>query len=152
MKQLNNSKTTSVIFFKGVENVTQANLMSHYLLVTFTFNCPEIRILGPIKEQTIEKLNDVIPNATTTSRSNRTALPKFEYLPNPNHWYIKLDRQFCDEDGKSHLMVLLLDALSEEGSWRLVSSFVTKEPGGTGSKEGTETHTLFLNKLLAEDS
>nr|CCC94176.1 conserved hypothetical protein [Trypanosoma congolense IL3000] len=124
--------------------------MSHYLVVTFTFNCPEVRIMGPIKEQTIEKLNDVIPNATTTSRSNRAALPKFEYLPNPNHWCIKLDRQYCDEEGKSQLMVLVLDALAEEGSWRLVSSIVTKGTKSGGLKEDTETHTLFLNKLLGD--
>ncbi|KAG8346395.1 hypothetical protein TRVL_02785 [Trypanosoma vivax] len=125
--------------------------MSHYLIINLTFNCPEIRILGPIKEQTIDKLNEVVPNATTTSRSNRAALPRFEYLSNPNHWYIKLDRQYCDEDGKSMLVLLLLDALAEDGAWRLVSSFVTKKASGSGPNESSETHTLFLNKLLSED-
>ncbi|ORC90517.1 uncharacterized protein TM35_000083150 [Trypanosoma theileri] len=125
--------------------------MVHHLIVNITFNSPEIRILGPIKEQTIDKLNEVLPNATTSSRSTRFAPPKFQYLSNPNHWYIKLDRQFCDDEGISHLMVLLLDALEEEGVWKLVSATSLRQPIGTGSKDYTESHVLFLNKLVGDD-
>ncbi|KEG15286.1 hypothetical protein DQ04_00121180 [Trypanosoma grayi] len=125
--------------------------MVHNLVINCTFNCPEIKIIGPIKEQTIDKLNEVIPNSTTSSRSTRVAPPRFQYLSNPNHWYIKLDRQFCDDEAMSYLMVLLLDALEEEGVWKLVSSVALKQSIGSGPKDYTETHVLFLNKFSGDE-
>ncbi|ESL12177.1 hypothetical protein TRSC58_00060 [Trypanosoma rangeli SC58] len=122
--------------------------MVHHLVINLSFNSPEIRIIGPVKEQTIDKLNDMIPNATSTARNTRTAPSRFQYISNPNHWYMKLDGQFCDAEGISYLMVLLLDALELEGVWKLVSSTALRSPIGPYSKDYTETHVLFLNKLI----
>ncbi|RNF16330.1 hypothetical protein TcG_06473 [Trypanosoma cruzi] len=125
--------------------------MVQNLVINLLFNSPEIRIMGPVKEQTIDKLNEVIPNATSTARSTRVAPSRFQYISNPNHWYMKLDGQFCDEDGISYLMVLLLDALEEEGLWKLVSSTALRTPVGQSSKDYSETHVLFMNKLAGDE-
>lgn len=96
--------------------------MSKNLIINMSFNPPTLDILGPIKESTIDRLNEVVPHSTTSTRSIRNEPPKFEYLANPDHWHLKLDGQFCDADGISRMMVILLDAVEEEGDWTLVSS------------------------------
>lgn len=111
--------------------------MSKNLIVNLSVNCPEIDIFGPIKESTIDRLSDLLPNATTSTRSVRSPPSRFTFLPHPDHWHIKLDGQFCDVDGVSRLMVMLLDALEEEGDWTLVS---------------TQASTLRNNTALQQDS
>lgn len=64
--------------------------MSKNLVINMSFNCPEIDIFGPIKESTIERLNEVIPYSTTSTRSIRVKPAQFEYRANPDHWHIRL--------------------------------------------------------------
>ncbi|KAK7194743.1 paraflagellar rod component [Novymonas esmeraldas] len=121
--------------------------MSRNLIVNMTFNCPEVQILGPVQESTIERLNEVLPGSTTSTRSIRSSQPKFEYLSNPDHWKIKLDGQFCDSEGVSRLMVLLLDALEEEGGWTLVSSQASSaRNAGALQQDFLENYKLFFSK------
>ncbi|CAD2217802.1 hypothetical protein AGDE_00111 [Angomonas deanei] len=96
--------------------------MEKTLIVNLTFNCPEISIVGPIKESTIDVLNELIPYSTTSAFCSNPTKAKFRHVKNPSHWSIKLDGQFCDSEGISRLMVILMDALDEEGGWTLVSS------------------------------
>eukprot|EP00758_Cryptobia_borreli_P005062 Tbor_TRINITY_DN4719_c0_g1::TRINITY_DN4719_c0_g1_i1::g.16916::m.16916 len=95
---------------------------SNILIVNFHFNYPIIRIIGPIREQTIEKLNEILPHRTTSLRSNRSGNPKFEFVQNPAHWVVRLDNQFCDQVGMSSLFLAVLDALEEEGGWKLATT------------------------------
>lgn len=121
--------------------------MSRSLIVNMSFNCPEVQILGPVQESTIERLNEVLPGSTTSTRSIRSSQPKFEYLSNPDHWKIKLDGQFCDSEGVSRLMVLLLDALEEEGGWTLVSSQASSaRNAGALQQDFVENYKLFFSK------
>ncbi|KAG5469335.1 hypothetical protein LSCM1_02550 [Leishmania martiniquensis] len=121
--------------------------MPHILIVNMSFNCPEVQILGPVQEGTIERLNKVLPSSTTSTRSIRGSLPKFEYLSNPDHWRIKLDGQFCDTEGASRLMVLLLDALEEEGGWTLTSSqSVSSRDAGPLQQDFVENYKFFFSK------
>ncbi|AIO01359.1 hypothetical protein LPMP_330660 [Leishmania panamensis] len=121
--------------------------MSRNLIVNMFFNSPEIQILGPVQENTIERLNSVLPASTTSTRSIRNSQPKFEYLSNPDHWRIKLDGQFCDSEGVSRLMVLLLDALEEEGGWTLVSSMASSpHTCGTLQQDTVESYKFFFSR------
>eukprot|EP01063_Lacrimia_lanifica_P005782 TRINITY_DN1349_c0_g1_i1.p2 TRINITY_DN1349_c0_g1~~TRINITY_DN1349_c0_g1_i1.p2 ORF type:complete len:125 (+),score=57.02 TRINITY_DN1349_c0_g1_i1:79-453(+) len=89
------------------------------LIVNFFFNPPCIRIIGPIKEGTIEKLNNLFPRMTSTASGTKTAPPKFVHEITPAHWHVKLTGQYCDQLGQSMLFLALLDALEEEGGWVL---------------------------------
>ena len=95
---------------------------SHILVVNFHFNSPVVRIIGPIREQTIEKLNAVLSQRTTSLRSSRAGQPKFEYIQTPSHWVCKLDGQYCDQVGMSALFLSILDSLEEEGGWKLATT------------------------------
>ncbi|KAG5495024.1 hypothetical protein JKF63_02076 [Porcisia hertigi] len=121
--------------------------MSRNLIVTMSFNSPEIKIIGPVLESTIERLNEVLPVSTTSTRSIRSSQPKFEYLSNPDHWSIKLNGQFCDNEGVSRLMIVLLDALEEDGGWKLVSSQASSTRGGGALQQDfLEHYRLFFSK------
>eukprot|EP00659_Diplonema_papillatum_P004804 gene4804-7410_t len=89
------------------------------LIVNFLFNPPTIRIVGPIKETTVEKLNQTFPRTTSTAQGTKTAPPKFVHEATPPHWFVKLTGQYCDQLGQSMLCLALLDALEEEGGWVL---------------------------------
>lgn len=123
--------------------------MSNTLVVNFKFNSPEIRIVGPIRENTVEKLNQVLPVSTTSTRSTRAGQPKFQYLSNPNHWYAKLDGQFCDQVGVCSLFMQMLDALEEEGGWKLASTHaLTCENEGAIQQECVEQYKFFFTRIL----
>merc|ERR1719352_743049 len=89
------------------------------LIVNFMFNPPTIRIIGPIKETTVEKLNNVFPKMTSTAAATKKAPPKFVHEAQPPHWHVRLEGQYCDQMGQSLLCLGLLDALEEEGGWVL---------------------------------
>ncbi|AYU82034.1 paraflagellar rod component, putative [Leishmania donovani] len=126
--------------------------MSRNMIVNMSFNCPEIQILGPVQESTIERLNEVLPDSTTSTRSIRSNQPKFEYLSNPDHWRIKLDNQFCDLEGVSRLIVLLLDALEEEGGWTLISSQASSSShGGALQQDFVSNYKLFFSKYQDDE-
>ena len=67
--------------------------MANTLVVNFTFNPPVIKIVGPVKESTIEKLNSVLPSVTSSRRGDRAGQPKFAFKASPTHWTVTLDGQ-----------------------------------------------------------
>jgi hypothetical protein len=94
------------------------------LIVNLTFNPPFISIVGPIKETTIQKLNTVLPESTTSTQS---ASQKYKFAmqrrEDPPCWFGHLHSSFANEDvGQSRLMLSLLDALEDEGDWKLKGS------------------------------
>lgn len=92
------------------------------LIVHITCNPPVVSIFGPVKETTIERLNEVLPNSCSTTNTGNVpfALVRKE---EPPHWYGELRTQFAsDEIGVSQLFISLMDALEEEGSWNLRGS------------------------------
>lgn len=108
--------------------------------------------MGPIKESTIDYLNDVIPSATNSTRSIRKEVPRFQFFSNPDHWHLKLDGQFCDTIGISRFMVILLDALEEEGDWTLVTSQASSEySSGALQQDFVEHYKLVFIKFAGED-
>lgn len=92
------------------------------LIVNVTCNPPVISIFGPIKESTIDHLNEVLPNSCSTTNTGKVpfALVRKE---DPPHWHGELRTQFASDDiGTSQMFVALLDALEEEGAWKLRGS------------------------------
>eukprot|EP00331_Platyophrya_macrostoma_P035564 CAMPEP_0176438156 /NCGR_PEP_ID=MMETSP0127-20121128/19106_1 /TAXON_ID=938130 /ORGANISM="Platyophrya macrostoma, Strain WH" /LENGTH=124 /DNA_ID=CAMNT_0017822033 /DNA_START=44 /DNA_END=418 /DNA_ORIENTATION=+ len=124
--------------------------MSNTLIVNFSFNFPEISIVGPIRENTIEKLNQVLPVSTTSTRSARAGNPKFAKLTAPHaHWSVKLDGQYCDQVGICNLFMQVLDALEEEGGWKLASTHaLTFENQGAIQQESVEQYKFFFSRIL----
>ncbi|KAG5481126.1 hypothetical protein LSCM1_06807 [Leishmania martiniquensis] len=89
------------------------------LVVNITCNPPIISIFGPIKESTVDLLNETIPNSCSTTNTGKApfALVRKE---NPPHWFGELRAQFASDDiGTSMLFISILDALEEEGTWKL---------------------------------
>ncbi len=123
--------------------------MANTLVVNFTFNSPNIKIIGPIKDSTIEKLNAVLPSVTTSRRSERAGFPKFALKNSPQHWGVVLDGQFCDQIGESRIMLAILDALEEEGTWKLACSHATTLPDTESLQQGTyNTYYFFFKRMF----
>lgn len=97
------------------------------LIVNVTCNPPVLSIFGPVKESTIDRLNEVLPNSCSTTNTGKVpfALVRKE---EPAHWYGELRTQFASGDiGTSSLFVSLLDALEEEGAWKLRGSTALRD-------------------------
>lgn len=89
------------------------------LIVNITANPPVISIFGPVKEKTIERLNEEVPSSCSTTYTGKIPF-SFVHKEEPSHWYAEVHNQFLSEDiGSSQLCVTLLDALEEEGAWKL---------------------------------
>ena len=122
---------------------------SHTLIVNFTFNPPVIKVVGPIRDTTVEKLNQVLPVATTSTRSGRAGNPKFVYEPTPAHWSATLDGQFCDQVGMSNLFLCILDALEEEGGWKLASTHALSMPDvDCLQQDHYESYKFFFARVM----
>lgn len=120
------------------------------LVVNFIFNPPTIRIIGPIKETTVEKLSQTIPCKTnTTPSTKKSSDPKFVHESSPPHWYIQLQGQYCDQLGQSMLYMALLDALEDEGGWMLKDcNAVTMEDTDAIQQAHYECNKFFFVKKL----
>ena len=95
------------------------------LIVNITVNPPFMTIIGPIKETTVQKLNSVLPTVCTTVATAKT---KFAFVrkDNPPHWAGELRTSFANtEVGQSKMFLAILDALEEEGGWKLKGSNAT---------------------------
>ena len=119
------------------------------LIVNIDFNPPHIKIVGPVRETTIEKLNTVLPAVTTSHRSSRAGAPKFTFVPQPPHWSCKLDGQFCDQVGESALFLSVLDALEEEGGWKLATTqAITMDDADTLQQENYTAYKFFFKRIM----
>eukprot|EP00996_Jenningsia_fusiforme_P004924 NODE_5808_length_635_cov_35.447099_g5412_i0.p3 GENE.NODE_5808_length_635_cov_35.447099_g5412_i0~~NODE_5808_length_635_cov_35.447099_g5412_i0.p3 ORF type:complete len:119 (+),score=31.76 NODE_5808_length_635_cov_35.447099_g5412_i0:160-516(+) len=90
------------------------------LVAIFSFNPPNIKILGPIEEDTIKVLNEAMPMACTTDPRGRKPPATFVFNDAPvAHWDIQLYGNYCDDVGQMQIMLCLFDALEQEGRWQL---------------------------------
>ena len=123
--------------------------MANTLVVNFTFNPPVIKVTGPVKESTIERLNAVLPTVTTSRRGDRAGQPKFVFKPAPTHWTVTLDGQFCDQIGESRVMLAILDSLEEEGVWKLASTQATTLPDNESlQQQFSNAYCFFFKRML----
>ena len=95
------------------------------LIVNMTFNPPYITIIGPVKDNTVQKLNTVLPLSCTSTQTGKVKFA-FERKDTPPHWAGELRASYANEEvGQSLLTLALLDALEEEGGWKLKGSNAT---------------------------
>eukprot|EP00658_Telonema_sp_P-2_P027798 TRINITY_DN2140_c0_g1_i1.p1 TRINITY_DN2140_c0_g1~~TRINITY_DN2140_c0_g1_i1.p1 ORF type:complete len:118 (+),score=56.18 TRINITY_DN2140_c0_g1_i1:25-378(+) len=95
------------------------------LIVNLTVNPPYMTIVGPIRENTIQKLNSILPAVCSTVATDKTKFA-FEHKDSPPHWFGELRTSFADEEiGQSSMVLALLDALEAEGGWKLKGSNAT---------------------------
>lgn len=100
------------------------------LIVNFTFNPPLIHIIGPVRDTTVQKLNAILPEVCTSTQTsnpkNKFAFTKIERGPGITLWRGVLEHSFANEEvGQSRLVLALLDAMEEEGDWKLKGSNAT---------------------------
>jgi hypothetical protein len=89
------------------------------LCVSATFNPPVVTLVGAtLREETIHKLEQRLPAATSTAASTRKDPPKFVFNKDPDHWSIELGQQFCDHLGRSAIYLTIVEALEAE-DWKL---------------------------------
>uniref|UniRef100_A0A7S4LLR3 Uncharacterized protein n=1 Tax=Eutreptiella gymnastica TaxID=73025 RepID=A0A7S4LLR3_9EUGL len=93
----------------------------HNLIVTVTFNPPEVFIIGPIKETTIQKLQSILPEVCTNLPGQKTAI-QFSKIEQPPHWHSKLIQSYCDDVGQTKIILTILDCLEQEGNWKMKGS------------------------------
>jgi hypothetical protein len=100
-------------------------MSSQNLIVNITFNPPNFCIIGPVKENTIQKLNQMLPTVCTTTNTAKVKFA-FQRREDPPHWYGELRPHFANEDiGQALIFATMLDALEEEGGWKLKGSNAT---------------------------
>eukprot|EP00667_Euglena_gracilis_P025034 EG_transcript_29149 len=97
------------------------NAAAANLVVSLTFNPPEVFIVGPVKDTTIHKLERILPD-TCTSSPGEQAAARFARVEQPPHWYCRLPAAFCDDVGQANLMLAVLDCLEQEGGWKMKGS------------------------------
>jgi hypothetical protein len=122
--------------------------MSNTLIVNFTFNPPTIKVLGPVKDSTIEKLNAVLPSVTTSRRGDRGDVPKFTLKAAPGHWSVTLNGQYCDLVGESRVTLAILDALEEEGTWKLATTHALTLPDQESLQQAWYNAYTFIFKRI----
>ena len=84
------------------------------LIVNITFNPPLVRIIGPVKDTTISKMEQVIPQVCTSAPGQKSQIM---FVKSESHWEGELPSQYCNEEmGQSQVMLCILDALEDEAS------------------------------------
>ena len=110
------------------------------LVVSFVFDPPTISLVGQLQENTVAKLNELIPNLTSISAQGRRKPPTFEPKEEPiKHWTVQLRNLVTDEVSRLAIMVAVLDALENEGGWSMRDTH-----GITHDDE--EEYTMFFTK------
>jgi len=113
---------------------------SQTAVMNITVNPPQISIIGGLKEATVQKLNTILPNCTTSASGQQTKL-EFVRRDNPAHWYAELPTAFANEDmGQSQIFLAFMDALEEEGQW------VLKGTNATNHDDTKVTYKFFFWK------
>ncbi len=98
------------------------------LIVNVTFNPPVVKIMGStLREETVHRLEQKLPSATTTSMSTQRDPPKFQLMSNPTHWQIELGQQYCDQLGRSIIFLSIIESLEGE-DWMLRGTNTVTHP------------------------
>ena len=109
------------------------------LIVNVTFNPPVVKLMGTtLREETVHKLETILPQVTTTAVSRQRDLPKFQLLSNPTHWTIDLGQHYCDQLGRSLIFLAIIEALEAE-DWNLKGSNTVTHPDN-----GKDTTKFFF--------
>eukprot|EP00760_Papus_ankaliazontas_P028841 PhM_4_TR4020/c0_g4_i1/m.47026 len=88
-------------------------------VVNCTFNPPQLKIMGStLRDETITKLQQRLPLATTTSLNSAKTERKFNFVQNPPHWHLDLGQHFCDQLGRSIIFLTIIECLEAE-DWKL---------------------------------
>ena len=115
------------------------------LIMNVTVNPPQISIIGPVKETTVQKLNTILPNCCTSASGQRTRM-EFVRKDVPPHWYAELPTAFANEEmGQSQIFLSLMDALEEEGQW------ILKGTNATNHDDTKVTYKFFFMKDEDDD-
>eukprot|EP00992_Anisonema_acinus_P003335 TRINITY_DN12832_c0_g1_i1.p1 TRINITY_DN12832_c0_g1~~TRINITY_DN12832_c0_g1_i1.p1 ORF type:complete len:137 (-),score=73.01 TRINITY_DN12832_c0_g1_i1:56-412(-) len=108
------------------------------LIINIAFNPPNVKIIGPIREETVNALNHALPAACTTDPRGRRPPATFQYSDTPiAHWHLQLYGNYCNEIGRMQLMLCIFDALEEEGGWQLKATHCLPMPDA-------EEHKFFF--------
>jgi len=109
------------------------------LIVNASFNPPVLKLMGStLREETIHKLEQRLPVATTTSQSGQRDAPKFQLLQNPTHWHIDLGQHYCDQLGRSLIFMAVMEVLDSE-EWKLKGTNTVTHPDS-----GKDTTKFFF--------
>jgi hypothetical protein len=109
------------------------------LVVNVTFNPPVVKMMGTtLREETVHKLEQVLPQATTTSLTHQRSPPKFQLLNNPTHWHMDLGQHYCDQLGRSIIFLCLIENLEAE-DWVLKGTNTVIHPDN-----GKDTTKFFF--------
>lgn len=93
------------------------------LIVSMTFNPPDVSIVGPIAESTILKLNELLPQLSSLSPLGRKVTPLFEFHEKPlPHWTLYMKHLVFDEKCQMAAMLTILDCIEHEGCWSMRNS------------------------------
>jgi len=110
------------------------------LILNVTVNPPQISIIGPVKETTVQKLNTILPNCCTSAVGQKTKL-EFVRREQPPHWHSQLPTSYVNEEmGQSQIFLALMDALEEEGQW------ILKGTNATNHDDTKVTYKFFFMK------
>jgi hypothetical protein len=109
------------------------------LIVNVTFNPPVIKMMGTtLREETVTKLEQLLPGVTTTSLSSQREPPKFQLMNSPQHWHMDLGQHYCDQLGRSLIFLCLIEALESE-DWMLKGTNTVTHPDN-----GKDTTKFFF--------
>uniref|UniRef100_A0A7S4CSA1 Uncharacterized protein n=1 Tax=Eutreptiella gymnastica TaxID=73025 RepID=A0A7S4CSA1_9EUGL len=121
-----------------------------HCVVVCRFNPPQINLITgaghSLREQTIQRLNSVLPQVTTTSMSPKQAPPQFEFRSNPQpHWHLQMDNQNCDHIARSNFFLAMIESLEAE-DWTLRASHAMNHNYHTtkSTDSGMDTTRLFF--------
>jgi len=112
------------------------------LVVNITFNPPEIVVIGPVKDTTIQKLEQIVPQVCTTSPGQK-GIGRFQKMDTPPHWFCRLSSHYCNEEmGQTQIMLKVMDCLEDEGGWKLKAS------NAINHDETKVTYKFFFSQKL----
>lgn len=108
------------------------------LVVNFSFNPPLVSIAGPVKESTISKLSELLPQLSTNSCHGRRSPPVFVPHDIPvRHYILDMASLMSNEPSKMAMMLAVLDCLEDEGCWTMRDCHATLY-------DYVEHHTFFF--------
>jgi|EP00670_Eutreptiella_braarudii_P006247 hypothetical protein len=120
-----------------------------HLVVTCTFNPPKINLMtgggANLRENTIQRLNQVLPQCTTTSMSPKQVPPQLEYKSNPPHWHVEMGTQNCDHIARSNIYLTIIESLEAEDWVMRAAHAMSHNSHSTKSTDaGMDTTRLFF--------
>ncbi|KAJ9468310.1 hypothetical protein DIPPA_29994 [Diplonema papillatum] len=129
------------------------------LAVVLSFNPPEMAIIGPVREQTVDALAAQLPAvfSTASGRALTSRAPPQRFVRTgcrpgglaglagseraEEYWHYRANAHFADELAQAFVASLLLDVLEKEGGWVLRDTNAAHVASGEGE---TKVHAKFF--------